>query len=573
MKFILQLCFLTFCFSGRSQDILNHVVWMDDFRGVWDWTGQSLVETDDLGSILFGSTYLGHGTEFIEWRGDTLVKDFEPNSHKIVFLAKLDLDGNIQWHKIIEGLGDVILRDMVTDHQQNQIVLIESESGFEVFQQTFQSGFTLIKLDPTGQLLWTQHLKHGDRQLFTVGHLMSITCNDELILGGSIGQVPYDSVIVDIIGEDTLYGPDFKYDTLYFDGQYFPADTHNFFVARVGQDGRLQWLRSFEHPGGIELNALDASGPFDIALLGTFLHEDWPIHNTLLPIDTIDYLHKPNMFIMTLNNAGEIKWVRKYFSNTYPDHISRDYEGNLIVVGSFRRWTYSEIDTIGDGDAYSHPMLFKIDSLGNYVWGTHIADQPTNFPAVIQPNANGEIYHTGSLSNLIGPILNKFDASGSHLWTLNPVESSNRSDQDLDLDPFGFLVLSGFFSGEFILAGHSLEHTAYYCNYLIKLDSELDPQQPSLCEIVSGINHESLPGDQLLLSPNPSYDHILIESTHSDRNQGITIYDMNGRIMLTDILKEANTLNVNTSEWPSGIYAVRIESSSRQVVKTFVIVK
>ncbi|HXR81171.1 MAG TPA: hypothetical protein VN763_09650, partial [Saprospiraceae bacterium] len=289
---------------------MNHIIWMDDFRGVWNWTGQSLVETDDLANILFGTTYFGNGEQFIEWRGDTIVKDFEAKSKKIAFLAKLDPDGNIQWHKVIQGTGEVTLRDMVTDHQQNIIVLIESESGFEYFQQSFPPGFTLIKIDPTGHLLWSQNLEHGDRKLFTVGHLMSITCDDDLIFGGSIGQVPYDSIIIDSIGGEPLYGLLYKYDTLHIDGQLFPADTNNFFVARLDQDGHLVWLRSFEHPGGIELDALDASGPYDIALLGSFLREDWPIYNTVLPIDTIDYPLKPNMFIMTLNDSGEIKWIQ-----------------------------------------------------------------------------------------------------------------------------------------------------------------------------------------------------------------------------------------------------------------------
>lgn len=573
MKFIPLLYFLILSLSGQSQDILNHIVWMDDFRGVWGWPGQSLVETDDLGNILFGTTYSGYGDQFIEWRGDTIVKDIDPNGRQIVFLTKLDPDGNMEWYNIIIGTDDVILRDLVTDHQQNIIVLIESETGFDAFQQHYPSGFVLIKINPFGEFLWSQQINHSNRQYFTIGHLMSVTCNDGLILGGYIGQVPYDSIIVDSVFGEPIYGLLFKYDTLHLDGQHFPADTSNFFVARLDPDGHLVWFQSFEHPGGIELDAIDASGPYDIALLGSFLNEDWLINNTVLPIDTIGNQSKRNIFIMTISEGGEIKWVRKYFYNAYPDHIARDHQGNLIINGSFRNKAYFSLDTIGNGDVYSRPILFKTDSLGNYLWGTFIANQPTNYAATVQPNANGEFYHTGSLSNLLGPILNKFGSSGNLLWTLNPIESSNRSDQDLDLDPSGNLVLSGFFSGEFILDDYTLEHTARYCNYLIKFDAELDPHQPSSCEIVSGTNNESLPVNQFLLHPNPADDHILIETTLSDRNQRVTIYDINGRIMLTELLNESNTLNINTSVWPSGIYAARVKASSGQVAKTFVIVR
>lgn len=546
---------------------------MDDFRGVWGTPGQSLVETDDLGNIIFGSTYSGYGDQFIEWRGDTILKDFDPNGRQIVFFTKLDPDGNIEWHNIITGTGDVILRDLVTDHQQNIIVLIESKTGFDSFQQHFPSGYVLIKMNPSAEFLWSQSINHSNRQYFTVGHLMSVTCNDDLILGGYIGQVPYDSIIVDSVFGEPIYGLLFKYDTLHLDGQHFPADTSNFFVASLDPDGNLLWLQSFEHPGGIELDAIDASGPYDIALLGSFLNEDWLINNTVLPIDTVGNQSKRNIFIMTISEGGEINWVRKYFYNAYPDHIARDHQGNLIINGSFRNKAYFSLDTIGNGDVYSRPILFKTDSFGNYLWGTFIANQPTNYAATVQPNANGEFYHTGSLSNLLGPILNKFDALGNRIWTLNPIESSNRSDQDLDLDPFGHLVLSGFFSGEFILGGHSLAHTARYCNYLIKFDAELDPQQPSFCEMISGSENQKAIDDFISIFPNPAYDLIRVEVSPHARILEIAIYDMNSQIMLTELSIETNVFGINTSAWPSGIYAMLVKTSTGQDVRTFALVK
>jgi len=133
--------------------------------------------------------------------------------------------------------------------------------------------------------------------------------------------------------------------------------------------------------------------------------------------------------------------------------------------------------------------------------------------------------------------------------------------------------LSGFFSGEFILGGHTLEHTARYCNFLIKFDAELDPNQPLPCEIVSDIRNPDLPEDQISVFPNPANDHIRIETSLPNGIQEVSIYNMNGRIMYTELLVDTNTVSVNTSRWPSGMYAIRTEVLSEQVVKTFVIVR
>lgn len=63
------------CSVGRSQAILDQIVWADDFRGNWNSIFNPEIETDEDDNIIFGVTFLGYKDNFIAWRGDTIVKE------------------------------------------------------------------------------------------------------------------------------------------------------------------------------------------------------------------------------------------------------------------------------------------------------------------------------------------------------------------------------------------------------------------------------------------------------------------------------------------------------------------
>jgi hypothetical protein len=557
----------------NAQDILNQVVWMDEFKGNMSWLSNSMIDTDEDGNIMFGVTTHGFAEHFIAWRGDTLVKQDLVAGNRVIFLAKLDPDGDVLWHLLLDGTDNLLLQEMKIDHFGNIILFVESSAPFEAFQQTFNSGYTLLKIDTDGQFLWSQYFKNAEQHLFATNHLMSIACNDDIIVSGSIGQVVYDSVMVEIIGYDTLFTYLLKHDTLHLDGQVFPGDTNNIFVARLDPDGNLKWLQKFVHNGGFDIFAIDGSTPYGIALLGSYRHEDWPVFNTVLSVDTTGYFHKQNMFVMILDSEGQVQWVRKYFNNANPNHIAYDHDGQLLVIGSFHGMTYFDTDTIINTDQAGDLLLFKTDQTGHYVWGINAGGQGTNFDGVLATNSQGDIYLTGGLSNLIGAILNKYDADGQELWSINPQPVSSRVGEDLVMDRFGNLILCGFFSGELTIGSHTLQHTGPYINAIVKFDAENSAETPSPCETVSTVNPTNAAETRIDVYPNPANDELIIDASHGDEVLQISIYDLHGRILMTRSPSANNPINMEISGFPEGVYAVRMTSRQAQTAKTFVILR
>lgn len=530
-----------------------------------------MIETDENDNIIFGSTYLGWENNYIEWRGDTIVKEPSLHGKEVIFLAKMDTDGNLLWHQLLKNEDELYLHSLKTDHENNIVMLIQSNYPFTAFGQNFESGINLIKLNTDGEFLWSQYLQRVDISYFNAGHMVSIACDDDILLSGDVGQVPYDMVPYEINDWDTLWGQVFKYDTMTIDGYAFAADTHNFFIVRFSPEGNLKWGRVFEHNGWIDVDAIDASTPYDISILGAYRHEDWHIADTVLAIDTSYNSQTPSMFIMTLDENGEIKWVRRYFRNTYPTHISHDYEGNLLLLGNFHTSTYSDEDTITEENNSGDLLIFKTDNEGNYLWGTHTGNSQTNQGGMLIANEPGEIYLGGGLSNLIGPILNKYDAYGSQLWSLDPIGSSNRIGEDLSLDRSGNLIVMGYFGGVFNIGGHILEHSYSYSNYIIKFKSEENPVPPSKCEVISEVEQIASIND-ISIFPNPVTDNVIIQSSVTGKFN-VTIYDLNGHVMMETFQNGNSPLLIDTTEWAAGMYAVQIRNGMKSISNIFVVMR
>lgn len=574
IKSIVILFFSAFTIQGQTQGILDQIVWADDLGGNWNSISNPEIETDEEDNIIFGVTYLGYQDNYLEWRGDTIFKEANLLGKRIIFLAKLDQDGNLLWHLVLKGDPGVYMQELKVDHDNNIILLLKNSGEFEAFQQSFEIGFHLIKLDQNGNFLWSDHIINAD--IFNPGHSLSIACDNDIILGGSIGKVPYDSVVYEVTDWDTIFEYLYKYDTLFLDGQGFTADTHNIFLARFNSDGHLRWLKTFEHKGGLALNAIDASTPHGIALLGFYLHEDWPIFNSVLPIDTNGYIHKYNMFIMTLDDEGQIKWVYKYFNNATPAHITYDYDGNLIILGDFppSSSTYYQLDTIEEVNNSGNLLFFKIDSSGNYLWGKNTGGYNTTSGGSMLTNSSGDIYLTGrGLSNLLGVMLNKYDGQGKPVWTIFPPTNSNRRGEDISLDRSGHLILAGYYSGKLTLGNYIFEHYgAAYCNLIVKFKSEPGANTPSACEVLSSTETVQSRKSVINLSPNPASNRIQIDAAPMFTSSTLIVYNSQGNWVYGAKLLESLPISLDISGWAAGMYVVRIQSQQSVLINSFVVI-
>ncbi|MBC8047812.1 MAG: T9SS type A sorting domain-containing protein [Fimbriimonadaceae bacterium] len=72
------------------------------------------------------------------------------------------------------------------------------------------------------------------------------------------------------------------------------------------------------------------------------------------------------------------------------------------------------------------------------------------------------------------------------------------------------------------------------------------------------------------VSPNPASDNITIKIPDAINNGILKIYNMQGNIIYSEILKNSSAISINTTSWPNGIYFTGMESdksvSAREII-------
>ncbi|MEO8762056.1 MAG: T9SS type A sorting domain-containing protein, partial [Bacteroidia bacterium] len=89
--------------------------------------------------------------------------------------------------------------------------------------------------------------------------------------------------------------------------------------------------------------------------------------------------------------------------------------------------------------------------------------------------------------------------------------------------------------------------------------------------------------EEIKIYPNPSTGNFVIESPSLTFPQGkgtVQVYDVNGRVVLSQVIqptpnasKEGNTITIDASALPNGIYNISLISNEGVVNKHLVIVR
>jgi hypothetical protein len=83
---------------------------------------------------------------------------------------------------------------------------------------------------------------------------------------------------------------------------------------------------------------------------------------------------------------------------------------------------------------------------------------------------------------------------------------------------------------------------------------------------------ESTNDNSVVVYPNPASDHLTIDFGLNSSYDRLVISNQLGQKVFSKSINEANSvINLNTAEWPKGVYFVRLESNSKSTVKKVVI--
>jgi len=112
--------------------------------------------------------------------------------------------------------------------------------------------------------------------------------------------------------------------------------------------------------------------------------------------------------------------------------------------------------------------------------------------------------------------------------------------------------------------GNNIENTAnIYFDYNLPVATNTTSTM-----IVTGITESIIKGDGINIYPNPANDYITIDNIAGYRDAMISIYNMQGQLLLQMPLQQKTEINI--SKFVKGVYALKIENKDHLIIEKFI---
>ncbi|PJZ46200.1 SBBP repeat-containing protein [Leptospira brenneri] len=397
-----------------------------DNQGIKEWT-RLLGQTG--GTQTYSQSTITERNGYIYSVGTTgasLLGQTKISSSTDLFIAKYDRAGNVVWLKQMGSLGAATTyAELVHIDVFGDLYIIGSSGGPFNELPAIGAGSLLIKLNPSGAVLWTRIFPTGSETLGS-----GITTDPEgnvYITGNTEEQV--------INGETATGG-------------------RNTFLFKYNRNGDYVWTRLVDN-GGPSSNGLQVqydSYSRQILLVGQIYGAGTFFGNGLPGGLTDSYL-------IAFNTSGASQWVRLLgvpggAASTNISALSVDKKGSVYVTG----------ETNGNLDGQTKEgttvqVLVKYSITGDKLWTRLLGGGGTSMTSGSQVFADNafHIYTTGyTTGNLNGvsrigvqdTYLSKYDGDGNLIWTRNSGSSgSTLYGRGISADRYGTLYFSGFTDG------------------------------------------------------------------------------------------------------------------------------
>lgn len=230
-------------------------------------------------------------------------------------------------------------------------------------------------------------------------------------------------------------------------------------VTKFSPGGEYKWSKGFGGPDDEFPVGLGTDGT-KLVVLGHY----WGAANLgagALP-DAGSYA---NVFLMSLDPAGAVKWTKAYGDGEeqYAAGLGLDQTGNIFVTGKFQ----GSINFGGGGMAMTSAgsddiFLAKLDGAGGHIWSKRFGDSSSQSPAAlgVDKSTGGVVIagiYDGAIDfgggNLPAPMssytlfVTSFDANGAHKWSTTFQQDSFVEPMSLTVAGDGSVYVGGTFSG------------------------------------------------------------------------------------------------------------------------------
>ncbi|MEC4003449.1 T9SS type A sorting domain-containing protein [Flavobacterium sp. SUN052] len=361
-------------------------------------------------------------------------------------------------------------------------------------------------------------------------------------------------------------------------GAFYVADSNNNCVRKISANGNVTTVAgsSSNHPFGV---AVDIIG--NVYISDTFNHR-------ILKIDVGSSTSHVLAGSGVTGNADGMSINAEF--NT-PMGITVDALGNVYVADSYNNRirkidssglvttfagsSQGNLNAIGIAAKFNAPTGLAIDELGN----VFVADRNNNQIKKIEINGvvstysgngiYGDVDGTGSLAQFSGPIGLARD-SHNNIYVV-----SNSSNLIRKISGTGEVSTIAGFSGVWGSCINGIGTNAQFLqpNGLIVNASDdvfvADTGNNTIRKISMPLSNNNYDlENQISISPNPVNSSVEIKINHTT-GATITIFDINGRLLQTEIITEKNSL-INIVSLSKGLYLLNITTSKFTISKKIV---
>ena len=383
-------------------------------------------------------------------------------------IEKYTATGELEWRNVIEGSYGAYTNTSIVVDEAGAAYIVGTCSpaitplrffeGDAVVQtidtETHGSEMFIAKYDASGHFVWAQ-ASHG---LFdSTGQSIAIDRGTRhLYVSGTLSE--------QITLGEGAYASTLK------------TDSYNIFLSKFTLDGELTWAKRITGGGGeIFSMAVDATG--DLVAVGLF--EEQAVFPGPLSIELTGPANDDDFFIAKFNPNGEARWAEKATgpATTLGRNLCVDDAGNIYVAGSFdKSITFvgdnAELMTLGQTDARNldtNGFLAKYSPDGGFQWATEVSSSNIDYANAVGLGASGNPVLSGHISTgavfgdeTAGTTLKlmsgqsgfiaTYSPDGEFISVATPAGEGSGAFQDMEINTFGHICLSGNFDGAVQLA-------------------------------------------------------------------------------------------------------------------------
>ena len=530
----------------------------------WAWAkgagGTGLDVGKSITADVIGNVYVtGHYTSPSITFGTTTLTNAGVSN---MFIVKYDASGTVLWAKGEGGTSYEYVNGIATDASGNVYLTGSYESPtitFGAFTLTNASqgqgkDMFIVKYDAWGTVLWAKGA------------------------GSSAWENGY-SITADAIGNVFVTGyfnsPSITFGTTTLTNS--GASNSDMFIVKYDTSGTVLWAKGAGGAGTDfgHSTATDASG--NVFVTGPY---DSPTI-TFGAFTLTNASQGSDMFIVKYDTSGTVLWAKSAggTGTDFGDGTATDASGNVYVTGYYTSTsiTFGTTTLTNAGTGTSDMFIVKYDASGTVLWAK---GEGGNFYDVFlgtATDASGNVYVTGSYDSSTitfgaftltntgtsnsDMFIVKYDASGTVLWAKGAGGTElNDVGIGITADVIGNVFVTGHYTSPSITFGTTTLTNATvtfnsYDVFIAKLDA------------TTGIEENAF-DNGIIISPNPTHDHITINYSNYFALDGYTVKITNSlsQTVFTTTIRQQQSY-VDLSRWSNGIYFVHLIDATNNIVE------